>query len=53
MQNSLKDSKHDEKPKDRKKYKRDRKFMYSTVGTPDYIAPEVFSQKGYDKMVVI
>jgi len=25
--------------------------MYSTVGTPDYIAPEVFSQKGYDKMV--
>merc|ERR1712129_121309 len=36
---------------DRKKYKRDRKLMYSTVGTPDYIAPEVFSQKGYDKMV--
>merc|ERR1712083_717516 len=35
----------------RKKYKRDRKLMYSTVGTPDYIAPEVFSQKGYDKMV--
>ena len=30
---------------------RDRKLMYSTVGTPDYIAPEVFSQKGYDKMV--
>jgi len=27
--------------------KRDRKLMYSTVGTPDYIAPEVFSQKGY------
>ena len=26
----------------RKKYKRDRKLMYSTVGTPDYIAPEVF-----------
>eukprot|EP00494_Astrolonche_serrata_P002526 UN02532 len=21
--------------------------MYSTVGTPDYIAPEVFTQKGY------
>merc|ERR1719317_934547 len=28
--------------------KRDRKLMYSTVGTPDYIAPEVFSQKGYN-----
>merc|ERR1712228_898366 len=39
------------KGKKRKKYKRDRKLMYSTVGTPDYIAPEVFSQKGYDKMV--
>jgi len=24
-----------------------RKLMYSTVGTPDYIAPEVFAQKGY------
>merc|ERR1711971_748237 len=35
----------------KKKYHRDRKLMYSTVGTPDYIAPEVFSQKGYDKMV--
>ena len=21
--------------------------MYSTVGTPDYIAPEVFENKGY------
>jgi len=30
-----------------KGYKRDRKLMFSTVGTPDYIAPEVFSQKGY------
>ena len=25
--------------------------LYDTVGTPDYIAPEVFSQKGYDQMV--
>lgn len=24
----------------------DRSLMFSTVGTPDYIAPEVFSQKG-------
>merc|ERR1711872_661770 len=33
------------------KYKRNRKLMFSTVGTPDYIAPEVFSQKGYEKSV--
>lgn len=33
--------------KSRSAYKRDRKLMFSTVGTPDYIAPEVFSQKGY------
>jgi len=26
-----------------------RKLAYSTVGTPDYIAPEIFSQKGYGK----
>eukprot|EP00495_Collosphaeridae_sp_1-RS-2012_P006734 TRINITY_DN6354_c0_g1_i1.p1 TRINITY_DN6354_c0_g1~~TRINITY_DN6354_c0_g1_i1.p1 ORF type:complete len:184 (+),score=32.51 TRINITY_DN6354_c0_g1_i1:136-687(+) len=25
--------------------------MFSTVGTPDYIAPEVFSQKGYGESV--
>lgn len=24
-----------------------RKLAYSTVGTPDYIAPEVFQQSGY------
>jgi len=35
----------------RGKYKRSRKLMFSTVGTPDYIAPEVFSQKGYEKSV--
>ena len=27
--------------------KKNRLIAYSTVGTPDYIAPEVFSQKGY------
>ena len=32
-------------------YKRCRKLAYSTVGTPDYIAPEVFSQNGYDETV--
>ncbi|KAK0206587.1 kinase-like domain-containing protein [Desarmillaria ectypa] len=26
-----------------------RKLAYSTVGTPDYIAPEIFLQKGYGK----
>ncbi|EJU06243.1 kinase-like protein [Dacryopinax primogenitus] len=26
-----------------------RKLLYSTVGTPDYIAPEVFLMQGYDK----
>lgn len=24
-----------------------RKLAYSTVGTPDYIAPEIFLQQGY------
>ena len=27
---------------------RRRKLAYSTVGTPDYIAPEIFSKAGYD-----
>jgi len=43
------------KPNDQKKrrgkYKRSRALMFSTVGTPDYIAPEVFSQKGYGESV--
>ena len=28
---------------------RSRKLAYSTVGTPDYIAPEVFTREGYGK----
>ena len=33
------------------KAKKRREYTYSTVGTPDYIAPEVFTQKGYGKEV--
>lgn len=29
--------------------KKRRELAYSTVGTPDYIAPEVFLQRGYNK----
>jgi serine/threonine kinase 38 len=32
-------------------YRRNRKKVYSTVGTPDYIAPEVFGEKGYTETV--
>lgn len=37
------------KTKTRKLTHRDRILAYSTVGTPDYIAPEVLMQKGYQK----
>lgn len=35
----------------RTEYLRNRKLAYSTVGTPDYIAPEVFGQQGYNESV--
>lgn len=35
----------------RAEYKRNRQLAYSTVGTPDYIAPEVFGQQGYNETV--
>lgn len=35
----------------RYEYKRIRKLAYSTVGTPDYIAPEVFGREGYTESV--
>ena len=34
-----------------KRYQRSRKLAFSTVGTPDYIAPEVFGRGGYDEKV--
>lgn len=35
----------------RAEYINNRKLAYSTVGTPDYIAPEVFGQQGYSESV--
>eukprot|EP01017_Pseudomicrothorax_dubius_P034941 TRINITY_DN4844_c0_g1_i1.p1 TRINITY_DN4844_c0_g1~~TRINITY_DN4844_c0_g1_i1.p1 ORF type:complete len:700 (+),score=195.55 TRINITY_DN4844_c0_g1_i1:112-2211(+) len=32
-------------------FRRNRKLAFSTVGTPDYIAPEVFTQTGYSETV--
>lgn len=32
-------------------FHRSRKLAYSTVGTPDYIAPEIFGKSGYDEKV--
>jgi len=48
---NFKDGQGGEFKKPQKKYKRNRALMFSTVGTPDYIAPEVFSQKGYGEGV--
>lgn len=38
-----KSKKEELKPTNKFMFKRNRKLAYSTVGTPDYIAPEVFS----------
>ena len=45
------DSKHRQKLEQRGEFRRNRKLAYSTVGTPDYIAPEVFSRNGYSENV--
>merc|ERR1719210_580792 len=39
-------------PQNRTNYKKNRReLLYSTVGTPDYMAPEIFAQKGYNLAV--
>jgi len=43
------DEKEQNEAADRPKRKKHRKLAYSTVGTPDYIAPEVFERKGYGR----
>ena len=45
------DAKHRQKIEQRAEFRRNRKLAYSTVGTPDYIAPEVFSRNGYSETV--
>ena len=32
-------------------FKRNRMLAFTTVGTPDYIAPEIFSKSGYTESV--
>ena len=39
---------HEEKLK---AFKKERQRVYSLVGTPDYIAPEVFGKEGYNETV--
>jgi serine/threonine kinase 38 len=43
--------KKEEVGKRRRRHLRKRKLLYSTVGTPDYIAPEIFQGKGYNETV--
>ena len=45
------ESKHKRKIEERNELRRNRKLAYSTVGTPDYIAPEVFNRTGYSESV--
>jgi serine/threonine kinase 38 len=45
------DAKHKKRLEDRNEYRKNRKLAYSTVGTPDYIAPEVFTRTGYSEIV--
>lgn len=51
LSNLSKESKIRSRKTSQTKYHRSRKLAYSTVGTPDYIAPEVFSKIGYNETV--
>lgn len=45
------DARHKRRIEERNEHRRNRKLAYSTVGTPDYIAPEIFSRTGYSEIV--
>lgn len=47
----ISEKKKEEVGKRRRRHLRKRKLLYSTVGTPDYIAPEIFQGKGYNETV--
>ena len=51
MRNDLSNIPRKETQGKRAEYVRSRKLAYSTVGTPDYIAPEVFGQEGYSETI--
>ena len=45
------DARHKRRIEERNEIRKNRKLAFSTVGTPDYIAPEVFSRTGYSEIV--
>lgn len=45
------DARHKHYLEKRSEFRKNRKLAFSTVGTPDYIAPEVFSKQGYSETV--
>mmetsp|Transcript_6201 Transcript_6201/g.10061 ORF Transcript_6201/g.10061 Transcript_6201/m.10061 type:complete len:395 (+) Transcript_6201:439-1623(+) len=49
--NKHRDSQGNKLANKRQEYLKNRKLAFSTVGTPDYIAPEVFGQQGYNETV--
>ena len=45
------DARHKRRVEERNEQRKNKKLAFSTVGTPDYIAPEVFSRTGYSEAV--